>query len=90
MFFDEVLDIRNILFTLVVEDHFDNDTFDVEKKNTISDLGQVRTLLLCMGNWINYLRRRNNRDVKIGESWFSELRDSSSSLEQFHPDAPIR
>ena len=37
---DEVLDIIETIFfsPLVVEDHFDSDTFDVEKKNTISDL----------------------------------------------------
>ena len=37
---DEVLDIIETIFfsPLVVEDHFDSDTFDVEKKNTISNL----------------------------------------------------
>ena len=37
---DEVLDIIEIIFfsPLVVADYFDSDTFEVEKKNTISDL----------------------------------------------------
>ena len=86
---DEVLDIIETIFfsPLVVEDHFDNDTFDVEKKNTISDLeSEIEEPYYYAHGQLNQLFFE---DETIGMSRLGKVdlvrqETAQSSLEQFH------
>lgn len=85
----EVLDfIETIFFSpLVVEDHFDSDTFDVEKKNTISDLeSEIEEPYYYAHGQLNQLFFE---DETIGMSRLGKVdlvrqETAQSSLEQFH------
>ena len=86
---DEVLDIIETIFfsPLVVEDHFDSDTFDVEKKNTISDLeSEIEEPYYYAHGQLNQLFFE---DETIGMSRLGKVdlvrqETAQSSLEQFH------
>ena len=86
---DEVLDIIETIFfsPLVVEDHFDNDTFDVEKKNTISDLeSEIEEPYYYAHGQLNQLFFE---DETIGMSRLGKVdlvrqETAQSSLGQFH------
>ena len=86
---DEVLDIIETIFfsPLVVEDHFDNDTFDIEKKNTISDLeSEIEEPYYYAHGQLNQLFFE---DETIGMSRLGKVdlvrqETAQSSLEQFH------
>ena len=86
---DEVLDIIEAIFfsPLVVEDHFDSDTFDVEKKNTISDLeSEIEEPYYYAHGQLNQLFFE---DETIGMSRLGKVdlvrqETAQSSLEQFH------
>ena len=86
---DEVLDIIEMIFfsPLVVEDHFDSDTFEVEKKNTISDLeSEIEEPYYYAHGQLNQLFFE---DETIGMSRLGKVdlvrqETAQSSLEQFH------
>ena len=86
---DEVLDIIETIFflPLVVEDHFDSDTFDVEKKNTISDLeSEIEEPYYYAHGQLNQLFFE---DETIGMSRLGKVdlvrqETAQNSLEQFH------
>ena len=86
---DEVLDIIETIFfsPLVVEDHFDSDTFDVEKKNTISDLeSEIEEPYYYAHGQLNQLFFE---DETIGMSRLGKVdlvrqETAQSSLEQFY------
>jgi len=86
---DEVLDIIETIFfsPLVVEDHFDSDTFDVEKKNTISDLeSEIEEPYYYAHGQLNQLFFE---DETIGMSRLGKVdlvrqETAQSSLGQFH------
>ena len=86
---DEVLDIIETIFfsPLVVEDHFDSDTFDVEKKNTISDLeSEIEEPYYYAHGQLNQLFFE---DETIGMSRLGKVdlvrqETAQSSLSQFH------
>lgn len=86
---DEVLDIIETIFfsPLVVEDHFDIDTFDVEKKNTISDLeSEIEEPYYYAHGQLNQLFFE---DETIGMSRLGKVdlvrqETAQNSLEQFH------
>lgn len=86
---DEVLDIIETIFfsPLVVEDHFDSDTFDVEKKNTISNLeSEIEEPYYYAHGQLNQLFFE---DETIGMSRLGKVdlvrqETAQSSLEQFH------
>lgn len=86
---DEVLDIIETIFfsPLVVEDHFDSDTFDVEKKNTTSDLeSEIEEPYYYAHGQLNQLFFE---DETIGMSRLGKVdlvrqETAQSSLSQFH------
>ena len=86
---DEVLDIIEAIFfsPLVVEDQFDSDTFDVEKKNTISDLeSEIEEPYYYAHGQLNQLFFE---DETIGMSRLGKVdlvrqETAQSSLEHFH------
>lgn len=87
---DEVLDIIETIFfsPLVVEDHFDSDTFDVEKKNTISDLeSEIEEPYYYYAH--GQLNQLFFEDETIGMSRLGKVdlvrqETAQSSLSQFH------
>ena len=86
---DEVLDIIETIFfsPLVVADYFDSDTFEVEKKNTISDLeSEIEEPYYYAHGQLNQLFFE---DETIGMSRLGKVdlvrqETAQSSLEQFH------
>ena len=86
---DEVLDIIEAIFfsPLVVENHFDSDTFEVEKKNTIFDLeSEIEEPYYYAHGQLNQLFFE---DETIGMSRLGKVdlvrqETAQSSLEQFH------
>lgn len=86
---DEVLDIIEIIFfsPLVVADYFDSDTFEVEKKNTISDLeSEIEEPYYYAHGQLNQLFFE---DETIGMSRLGKVdlvrqETAQTSLSQFH------
>ena len=86
---DEVLDIIEAIFfsPLVVEDHFDSDTFEIEKKNTISDLeSEIEEPYYYAHGQLNQLFFE---DETIGMSRLGKVdlvrqETAQTSLSQFH------
>ena len=86
---DEVLDIIEIIFfsPLVVADYFDGDTFEVEKKNTISDLeSEIEEPYYYTHGQLNQLFFE---DETIGMSRLGKVdlvrqETAQTSLSQFH------
>ena len=86
---DEVLDIIEAIFfsPLVVENHFDSDTFEVEKKNTIFDLeSEIEEPYYYAHGQLNQLFFE---DETIGMSRLGKVdlvrqETAQSSLSQFH------
>lgn len=86
---DEVLDIIETIFfsPLVVEDHFDSDTFDVEKKNTISDLeSEIEEPYYYAHGQLNQLFFEDETIgmSRLGKVDLARQETAQSSLEQFH------
>ena len=86
---DEVLDIIEAIFfsPLVVEDHFDSDTFDVEKKNTISDLeSEIEEPYYYAHGQLNQLFFEDETIgmSRLGKVDLARQETAQSSLEQFH------
>ncbi len=86
---DEVLDIIEAIFfsPLVVEDHFDSDTFEIEKKNTISNLeSEIEEPYYYAHGQLNQLFFE---DETIGMSRLGKVdlvrqETAQTSLSQFH------
>lgn len=86
---DEVLDIIETIFfsPLVVEDHFGSDTFDVEKKNTISDLeSEIEEPYYYAHGQLNQLFFEDETIgmSRLGKVDLARQETAQSSLEQFH------
>ncbi|MDU6757878.1 MAG: pitrilysin family protein [Streptococcus parasanguinis] len=86
---DEVLDIIETIFfsPLVVEDHFDSDTFDVEKKITISDLeSEIEEPYYYAHGQLNQLFFEDETIgmSRLGKVDLARQETAQSSLEQFH------
>ena len=86
---DEVLDIIEIIFfsPLVVADYFDSDTFEVEKKNTISDLeSEIEEPYYYAHGQLNQLFFEDETIgmSRLGKVDLARQETAQSSLEQFH------
>ena len=79
---------------MVVEDHFDSiDTFDVERKNTISDLeSEIEEPYYYAHGQLNqlFLKTETIGMSRLGKVDLVRQETAQSSLFTVSPDAPIR